>query len=183
MSFHGTHTPGEMIERLEGDVTALSNFFSQFFIQVLGNLVLMLGVTVLLFREDWRVGLVLGVFAALSLAVLMRLRGIAVPNWTASREAHADLFGFLEERLAGTEDIRSCGAKAYVMGRFYRLMREVMRREVKAGLMDSVMVNSSLSTSSSGRGRGPCQHPRARRSVASAATWTRQSPFCISCRS
>src|SRR5437870_3969167 len=46
MPFHKTHTPGEMIERLDGDVTALSKFFSQFVIHVLGNLMLMAGVVV-----------------------------------------------------------------------------------------------------------------------------------------
>lgn len=142
MSFHNTHTPGEMIERLEGDVTALSNFFSQFVIQVLGNLLLMFGVLVLLFREDWRVGLALAVFASICLVVLARLRGIAVKHWTASREAHASLYGFLEERLAGTEDIRSSGAVAYVMCRFYELMRDVMKKQTKAGLMVGIMVNS-----------------------------------------
>ena len=30
MSFHSAHTPGEMIERIDGDVMSLSNFFSQF---------------------------------------------------------------------------------------------------------------------------------------------------------
>lgn len=142
MTFHNTHTPGEMIERLEGDVTALSNFFSQFVIQVFGNLLLMLGVLVLLFREDWRVGLALAVFATICLALLARLRGIAVKHWTASREAHANMYGFLEERLAGTEDIRASGAKAYVMRRFYELMRDVMRKETKAGVMAGIMVNS-----------------------------------------
>ena len=38
MSFHTSHTPGEMIERIDGDVMALSNFFSQFILQVFGNL-------------------------------------------------------------------------------------------------------------------------------------------------
>jgi ABC-type multidrug transport system fused ATPase/permease subunit len=28
MAFHNERTPGEMIERIDGDVTALSNFFS-----------------------------------------------------------------------------------------------------------------------------------------------------------
>ncbi len=143
MTFHNTHTPGEMIERLDGDVTALSNFFSQFVIQVFGSAVLMLGVIVLLFREDWRVGLALSLFAALAMLVLLRLRNIAVPHWTASREAHANLFGFLEERLAGTEDIRSAGAKPYVLLRFFQLMRDVAQKQIKAGLMVNVMVNSS----------------------------------------
>ena len=142
MRFHNTHTPGEMIERLDGDVTALSNFFSQFVIQVFGSAMLMLGVLVLLFREDWRLGLALTVFAVLAMAVLLRLRNIAVPHWTASREAHANLFGFLEERLSGTEDIRSAGAKPYVLLRFFQLMRDVMQKQIRAGLMVNIMVNS-----------------------------------------
>ena len=34
MTFHKMHTAGEMIERIDGDVTALSNFFSQFVVKV-----------------------------------------------------------------------------------------------------------------------------------------------------
>jgi ABC-type multidrug transport system fused ATPase/permease subunit len=130
-----------MIERLEGDVTALSNFFSQFVVQVLGNAVLMLGVLALLFREDWRIGLALGGFALITLLAMGGLRNIAVKHWTASREAFANFFSFLEERLAGTEDIRSCGAKPYVMRRFFELQREMLRRDRKANLMMNIMIN------------------------------------------
>src|SRR5687768_16265342 len=49
MSFHNARTPGEMIERIDGDVNALSNFFSQFVINVAGNAVLLGGILVLLF--------------------------------------------------------------------------------------------------------------------------------------
>ncbi len=41
---------------MDGDVNALANFFSQFFINMLGNLLLVVGALVLLFREDWRWG-------------------------------------------------------------------------------------------------------------------------------
>jgi len=41
MTFHNARTPGELIERIDADVTALSNFFSQFVIRVLGNLLRM----------------------------------------------------------------------------------------------------------------------------------------------
>jgi len=144
MSFHNAHTPGEMIERLDGDVTALTNFFSQFTIQVFGSGLLMVGVLALLYREDWRAGVAFTIFAVIALFVMARFRNIAVPHWEAAREASADLFGFLEERLAGTEDIRANGARAYVMLRFYQLMRALYRRELKAGLMVNIMVNSTV---------------------------------------
>jgi ABC-type multidrug transport system fused ATPase/permease subunit len=143
MSFHNARTPGEMIERIDGDMNALSNFFSQFVIQVLGNSLLLVGVLAFLYREDWRVGSVFTLFVALALTAMLSLRNIAVPHWEAERQASADQFGFLEERLAGTEDIRSCGAKAYVMRRFTELMRGLMQKSLKAGLMVSIMVNTT----------------------------------------
>ncbi len=141
MSFHNAHTPGEMIERIEGDINALSNFFSQFVIQVFGNALLLVGVLFFLFREDWRVGVALSIFAAIALALLWRMRDMAEPHWKAEREASAEQFGFLEERLAGTEDIRSSGAKPYVMRRFFVLMRGLMQKTLKAVLMFNIMLN------------------------------------------
>jgi ATP-binding cassette subfamily B protein len=144
MSFHNTHTPGEMIERVDGDVTSLANFFSQFVIQILGNVLLLTGVLVLLFREDWRVGIALTGFVVVTLYVLGHFRNIAVPHWAAERRASADLFGFLEERLAGTEDIRANGARLYVMRRFFVLMRELMKRSLKAAMMVNILFNTSI---------------------------------------
>jgi len=81
MSFHKSHTPGEMIERLDGDVTALATFFSQFVIHVGGNVVLLVGVLIALSRADWRVGLAFAVFALVALLLLNSTRDLAVPHW------------------------------------------------------------------------------------------------------
>jgi ABC-type multidrug transport system fused ATPase/permease subunit len=53
------------------------------------------------------------------------------------RRAYVRLFGFLEERLAGTEDIRANGAEAYVVRRFVPLQRDVVQGEVKGHVLDS----------------------------------------------
>ena len=37
MGFHKAHAPGELIERIDGDITSLSNFFSAMTIKVVGN--------------------------------------------------------------------------------------------------------------------------------------------------
>jgi ATP-binding cassette, subfamily B, bacterial len=125
MSFHHTHTPGELIERVDGDVTLLADFFSQLVIQMAANGLLVVGVLVLLYGVDWRIGAILSLFALVVFAILMRMRGLSVPKWVAGREASAGLAGYIEERLAGTEDIRSRGATDYVMRTMYELMREL----------------------------------------------------------
>src|SRR5690348_11696520 len=122
MAFHKEHTSGEMIERIDGDVNVLSNFFSKFVVYLLGNAVLMVGVLLLLFQIDWLVGLAVSLFALLALYALIRIRGRAVPAWTAERQLNAEFYGFLGEQLAGTEDIRANGATGYVMRRFQQLL-------------------------------------------------------------
>ncbi|HEU0003534.1 MAG TPA: ABC transporter ATP-binding protein, partial [Ktedonobacteraceae bacterium] len=122
MAFHKEHTSGEMIERIDGDVNILSNFFSKFVIYLLGNVVLMIGVLLLLFQIDWLVGLSVSLFALLALFTLIRIRGRAVPTWTAERQLNAEFYGFLGEQLAGTEDIRGNGATRYVMRRFQQAL-------------------------------------------------------------
>jgi ABC-type multidrug transport system fused ATPase/permease subunit len=140
MPFHNTHRPGEMIERIDGDTDALSSFFSQFVIQMLANAILLVGVLGLLFREDWRAGLALAGFSLIAMLILGRLRDVAVPYWESERQASADLFGFLEEGLSGTEDIRSSGAEAYAMYDLHRLLRVLMSKSRQAALMWNVLI-------------------------------------------
>ena len=144
MSFHNSRTPGEMIERIDGDINALGNFFSQFVIQMLGNVLLMFGIIVLLFMEDWRAGVGLLIFTTLSMGVALSLRQIAVPHMKANREASTEMFGFLEERLAGAEDIRSSRAVPYVLRQFYELTRSWLQKEIKSGYMINILVTSSV---------------------------------------
>ncbi|HEY6104109.1 MAG TPA: ABC transporter ATP-binding protein, partial [bacterium] len=139
LPFHNARTPGEMIERVDGDVTQMSTFFSQFTIKVLGNAVLLVGILVLLFREDWRVGTVYAVFTGSALLVLRRLMESSIPYFKESRQASAMLVGFLEERLAGTEDIRSSGSVPYVINRFYLRMRDILTKSRRAWLRGTMM--------------------------------------------
>jgi len=124
-TFHKDHTPGQLIERIDGDVATLSNFFSRFTIDILGNAILVAGIIGLLFREDWRIGLPMLAFAASTVWLLGRIRKVAVPHWTAYRKLVAEFFGFLGERLGGTEDLRANGAVGYTLRRFFAFCRRL----------------------------------------------------------
>ncbi len=139
MSFHHENTPGEMVERVDGDTAALSNFFSQFIVQVAGSLLLLGGILIVITFEDWRIGIALTGFVAISIFVYNLTRNIAVPVYTAEREGYSSLFGFLEERLTGIEDLRTNGGINYTMDRFYDVNRDVYGRAVKAHVMGEVL--------------------------------------------
>jgi ATP-binding cassette, subfamily B, bacterial len=134
MAFHKAHTSGELIERIDGDVNTLSNFFSQFVVHLLSNLILLIGVLFLLFGINWRVGLAVSVFALTALFILISIRSRAVPRWIAERQMSANFYGFLGEQLAGTEDIRANGATHYVMRRFHQLLHNWYPISRKASL-------------------------------------------------
>jgi ATP-binding cassette, subfamily B, bacterial len=145
MSFHKSHRPGELIERIDSDISALFNFFSRLAINLINNGLLVIGILVLLFREDWRIGTALTAFAACTLMVLWTTQAAAVKYWVSERKANADFFGFLGEQIASTEDIRSNGAVAYVMNNFFKLIRSWYPVRKKAILMHYRMWITSLS--------------------------------------
>jgi ABC-type multidrug transport system fused ATPase/permease subunit len=132
LAFHNEHTPGELIERIDGDVAELANFFSQFAVVLAGNLLLLAGVLAALFLEDWRAGLAFSSFALLALFVLGRVRDVAVPDQKARRQAEAELFGFVEETLAGAEDLRASGAETFSLRELYRLQAGIFRHDRRA---------------------------------------------------
>jgi ABC-type multidrug transport system fused ATPase/permease subunit len=120
MRFHNDHTPGELIERIDGDVTELATFFSQFALNLIANGLLLIGILAALFIEDWRAGLAFTIYSFVTIGVLGKLKDIAVPHQKARREAEAQLYGFIEEQLAGTEDIRSSGAVDFSLRQLFR---------------------------------------------------------------
>lgn len=142
MRYHNDHTPGELIERIDGDVTEMALFFSQFAVNLLGNGLLLVGILAALFREDWRVGLGFTVYAVAAVLILNRVKDIAVPHQKARRQAEAEIFGFIEEQLAGTEDIRSSGAVDFSIRELFRLQANKLIHDRKAHFKRWIIENS-----------------------------------------
>src|SRR5438045_3146835 len=62
LNFHRSKTPGELIERVDGDVANLSNFFARFVVQIIGNAFLLVAMLALLFAVHAWVGAVVAAF-------------------------------------------------------------------------------------------------------------------------
>ena len=142
-SFHGEHTPGELIERIDGDVSAIAGFFSRFVVEVLGSAIFLLGVLVLLYREDWHVGALLALFAAAALVFLTRGGGFVGRRARASREAAADLSSYLEESLIGLPDLKTSGADAYAMRGLHERLASRFR-SARASAMAGAVLNGTI---------------------------------------
>ena len=143
MGFHKLQTPGKLIERIDGDVSNLAEFFSRLLVQVLGNAVLVIGILVLLFRENWRVGLVGLAYGLLTLGLLQLIRQPTVNVWREVSKGYAKLHGYVEERIGGTEDIRANGGEPYVFQKLYPLLADVAQSRIRATVIGGYTFSSS----------------------------------------
>jgi ATP-binding cassette, subfamily B, bacterial len=133
MGFHNQHTPGDLIERINGDVAKMAEFFSQFAITLAGNALLLIGILVVLYIEDWRAGLAFTLYALVAVTLLVSVRNLAIQEEKQVRQASAEMMGFIEEQLSGTEDVRANGAVGYVLRELAHFQKKYFQIDIKQG--------------------------------------------------
>ncbi|MFF2484276.1 ABC transporter ATP-binding protein [Paenibacillus sp. NPDC058071] len=144
MRFHNVKTPGEMIERIDGDVTHMSSFFAMFIVKIISSFVLLAGILGYMFTINWPVASVMAAFTLLSLGLMFFIRNMGVDASQKEREAYASLFGLIEERIAGVEDVQANGGVPRLMNRYHQAMQAVFRRGRKAWLLRVVPWNATV---------------------------------------
>jgi ABC-type multidrug transport system fused ATPase/permease subunit len=116
--FHRTHTPGELIQRVDGDVTSVSDFLGRVVPKAVSAALVVLGVLGVLSVLDWRLGVGMAVYLVAASLVVVALRHKAVQESAEELGAYARLYGGIEERLTAAEDLRANGAGVHAMWRF-----------------------------------------------------------------
>ena len=144
LSFHKSQTSGAVIERVDGDVNVLANFFSNLVVLLASNLLLIAGILALLFREGWQVGLSMTVFVLFALWSIRYVRRFAAPHWERWRKISAEFYGFIGEQLEGTEDLRASGAVEYAMRRFHNLLRRWLPIRIRAFMGWALMWTTTI---------------------------------------
>lgn len=144
LDYHTHTSAGALIERVDGDIDAVAKMFSHFAVQVVSGILLLGGIFVLTFRANVLAGWTVVGFASTAVLAMYLLRGFAVAATKAERGTSAELYGFIEERLAAIEDIRANGAGEHVMGTFQTVMRRYYTRSVSAWIKRSVIWTTSI---------------------------------------
>ena len=160
-AFHRQHTPGELIQRVDGDVTSVSDFMGRVIPRAAGALFTVVGMIGVLVVVDWRLALGALAYVIVAVAVVISQRHRAVGESSDEMGSYARLYGGIEERLTAAEDLRSNGAGAHAMWRFVEdsadAMGSAVRREkaflrmwwgvdgsVEAGSIVSLVVGALL---------------------------------------
>ena len=127
LAFHRHTSPGELVSRVDGDVTALSEFIARFLVKALAATVTLVGLIGVLLVQDWRVGLAFAVYLAVAMLAVYSLRDFAVEEAAGEQAAEGRMYGEIEERLAGADDLRSNGGGSHALATFQRASSRVLR--------------------------------------------------------
>jgi ABC-type multidrug transport system fused ATPase/permease subunit len=129
--FHRTHTPGELIQRVDGDVTSVSDFLGRVVPKLSGALSLVIGMVLVLVVVDWRLAVGSLLYISAAGALIAKGRHRAVGESSDEMGAYARLYGGIEERLTAAEDLRANGAGPHAMWRFIDESAAAMRTSVR----------------------------------------------------
>jgi ATP-binding cassette subfamily B protein len=129
--FHRRHTPGELIQRVDGDVTSVSDLLGRVLPKALGSLFVVTGMIVVLSVLDWRLGVGMAVYVSLAALLVLVTRHRAVRESSDEMGAYARLYGGIEERLTAAEDLRANGAGGHAMWRFVEESHDALGSSVR----------------------------------------------------
>jgi ABC-type multidrug transport system fused ATPase/permease subunit len=129
--FHRRHTAGELISRIDGDVTAVSEFLGTVVPRVVGAGLLLVGMIGVLAVIEPILALGLLVYVIAAALVVVRTRHRAVAESSEEMGSYARLYGGIEEHLTAGEDLRANGGGAHALWRFVENSAGALDRAVR----------------------------------------------------
>lgn len=127
MAFHKRFTPGQLVERVDGDINSLFGFFTTFITGIVMNLFMMAGVFVYFFFIDWRFAL-LYMGATILVYLYMIVMGKKIDEISEHlREEESNLYGIIGEAITSVEDIRTLDARPHLMNRMNAVLRRLFK--------------------------------------------------------
>ncbi|RKN84775.1 ABC transporter ATP-binding protein [Paenibacillus ginsengarvi] len=141
-NFHSRHTPGELLERIDGDASKLNNFLSAFILKVIGNHLLIVAAAAAIWFIHPVVGAAVTGLSALALYVLHRMGSYGTSTVRRYLAESAELLGYMEERIAGREDIRALNATSHVLASYYDRLRSLYRTRKRTGAVLGITLNA-----------------------------------------
>jgi ATP-binding cassette subfamily B protein len=130
--FHAANPPGALVERVDGDTAQLTGLFSRVVVEAVHAALVLLGALAM----AWTIA----PSVAVGMAITIGLMGAALRLVVAAGHIHrvsrsaasADLFGVVEERLAGIEDVRVSGTVALASWQVEAAARRWLQRSFGA---------------------------------------------------
>ncbi len=97
-TFHNRHPPGELVDRVDGDVVKVGRLASTM-VLIFTNTLVVIGIMVGLVIVDVRVGLAVCAFLVSMYWLMLKVQDVGATHWQQSQEHGSRYYGFLGEAM------------------------------------------------------------------------------------
>jgi ATP-binding cassette, subfamily B, bacterial len=149
LGFHRDRTPGELVTRVDADITSMTEFMSTVVSQLLAIAALAVGAVVLAIVVEPILAPALAVVFAFIGLVTFWMRDHSVAPTVIERAADADVMSAAEQYLAGADDVAALGAGRHGVrrvGERSATMVAAARQRVKAQMTMQGTIRMSVAT-------------------------------------
>jgi ATP-binding cassette, subfamily B, bacterial len=147
LSFHRDRTPGELVSRVDGDITAMTEFLATVVARVIAIVALGIGAVLVCAVVEPAIAPAVAVGLLFVGAVTWSQRDTPTPATVADRAAEADTLSTAEQYLAGADDIAALGASNYAISNMADKVTVAVlagRKRVRAQMMMQGAVRLAL---------------------------------------
>ena len=118
---------GTLVTRVTSDTNALSDLFTNTIVQLIKNLLLLIGVIVVMYLIDWRMASIMMLFLPIIAISSLIFRKLSRSNYRRVRKSFSVMNAFLNENLSGMKRTQIFNREKQKEAEFKRLNAEIVK--------------------------------------------------------
>lgn len=118
---------GTLVTRVTSDTNALSDLFTNTIVQLIKNLLLLIGVIVVMYLIDWRMASIMMLFLPIIAISSLIFRKISRSNYRRVRKSFSVMNAFLNENISGMKITQIFNQEKQKEAEFKRLNAEIVK--------------------------------------------------------
>lgn len=118
---------GTLVTRVTSDTNALSDLFTNTIVQLIKNLLLLIGVIVVMYLIDWRMASIMMLFLPIIAISSLIFRKLSRSNYRRVRKSFSVMNAFLNENISGMKITQIFNQKKQKEAEFKRLNAEIVK--------------------------------------------------------
>lgn len=118
---------GTLVTRVTSDTNALSDLFTNTIVQLIKNLLLLIGVIVVMYLIDWRIASIMMLFLPIIAISSLIFRKLSRSNYRRVRKSFSVMNAFLNENISGMKITQIFNQEKQKEAEFKRLNAEIVK--------------------------------------------------------
>ncbi len=145
LQYHRMSAQGSFLERLEGDISLLSGFFSSMMIDIVGSLLTVAGVLLAFYLSFPAFGLFFTGLSAGILILFLKTQEPVARLWKEERDMENELLGDFSQNIAAYEDIAGLKKQRFVLDTMGKKFGALEKQYEKAAFLGNLPSTSFYS--------------------------------------